>query len=130
MTLDQVELVLAWTIGVLLFVSALLTLIRITRGPSVLDRAVASDVLVTIAICAIGVQAALTRLSTTLPLLVSLSLVGFLGSVAVARFVARDKDAEDGGSAVGPLQADPEQADSWLGDQDDAGRITDDRGAQ
>lgn len=94
MTLDLLETVLAWAIGGLLAVSALLALIRITIGPSVLDRVVGSDVLVSIVVCSLGAQAALTEGSTTLPLLISLSLVGFLGSVAVARFVARDRDPE------------------------------------
>ncbi|WP_298752092.1 monovalent cation/H+ antiporter complex subunit F [uncultured Serinicoccus sp.] len=92
MTIDLVELVLTWIVGGLLAVSATLTLIRITIGPSVLDRVVATDVLVSIVICALGAYAALSDAWTTLPLLISLSLVGFLGSVAVARFVARDRD--------------------------------------
>ena len=94
MTLDLLETVLAWAIGGLLALSALLALIRITIGPSVLDRVVGSDVLVSIVVCSLGAQAALTDGSSTLPLLISLSLVGFLGSVAVARFVARDRDPE------------------------------------
>lgn len=92
MTIDSIEIWLTWVIGGLLFVSALLTLIRITLGPSVLDRVVASDVMVSIVVCALGASAALSDAWTTLPLLISLSLVGFMGSVAVARFVARDRD--------------------------------------
>lgn len=84
--------VMTWLIGGLLTVSALLTLIRIIIGPSVLDRVVATDVLVSIVVCALGAHVALNPGSTTLPLLISLSLVGFMGSVAVARFVARDRD--------------------------------------
>ncbi|MGO0575862.1 monovalent cation/H+ antiporter complex subunit F [Ornithinimicrobium panacihumi] len=92
MTIDTLETVLAWAIGALLFLAAALTIIRITVGPTVLDRVVASDVLVSIVVCALGAHVALSGLSTTLPLLVSLSLVGFLGAVAVARFVAQDED--------------------------------------
>jgi multicomponent Na+:H+ antiporter subunit F len=73
-------------------VAALLTLIRIVRGPSVLDRAVGSEVLVSILVCAIGIQAAMSRQPHALPILVSLSLLGFLGSGAVVRFVPRDVD--------------------------------------
>ena len=96
MSLDVLEQVLSWVVGALLAVSALLTLVRMTIGPSVLDRVVASDVIVSIVVCALGAHAALTSGSTTLPLLISLSLVGFMGSVAVARFVARDRDPEPG----------------------------------
>ncbi len=84
--------IVAVTVG-LLALSALLALVRIVRGPSIIDRAVANEVLVSTMVCALGVEAAITRRSTTLPILVSLSLVGFLASVAVARFVARDRDA-------------------------------------
>lgn len=90
--MSVVETVLTWLVGGLLTLSALLTLVRITRGPSVLDRVVGTDVLVSIVICGLGAYAALTDAWTTLPLLISLSLVGILGSVAVARFVARDRD--------------------------------------
>lgn len=92
MSFDLIETVLTWMVGGLLMISAALTLLRITIGPSVLDRVVATDVLVSIVICVLGAYAALTDASTTLPLLISLSLVGFMGSVAVARFVARDRD--------------------------------------
>ena len=75
---------------VVLTISALLAIRRIIQGPTVMDRAVASDVLVSIIVCALGVEAAITRDSTTLPILISLSLVGFLASVAVARFMSHD----------------------------------------
>lgn len=84
--------IMPWAIGFLLFTSGLLTLGRIIRGPSVLDRVVASDVLVSIVICSLGAQTALVEGNSTLPILITLSLVGFMGSVAVARFVARDRD--------------------------------------
>lgn len=93
MTVDEIESILTWIIGGLLALSAFLTLIRITIGPSVLDRVVASDVMVSIIVSGLGAYAALTEPRTTLPLLISLSLVGFIGSVAVARFVARDRDS-------------------------------------
>ncbi len=80
--------------GAVLSISAALALIRIVRGPSVLDRAVGVEVLVSTIVCALGVEAATTRHTATLPLLISLSLVGFIGSVSVARFVARDRDEE------------------------------------
>lgn len=102
----------------LLVVSALLVLIRIVRGPSVLDRTVAGEVMMSIMVCAFGLEAAINRNPTTLPILVSLSLLGFVGSVAVARFVARDHDRgsdlpsaaafieRDGADAVPPPRRD------------------------
>lgn len=86
------ESVLTAVIVVVLGCAALLTVARIVRGPSVLDRAIASEVLVTILVCALGAEAALTRHATTLPILVSISLLGFISSLAVVRFVPRDVD--------------------------------------
>lgn len=84
--------IVTWAVGSVLVLASLLTVIRIVTGPSVLDRVVASDVLVSIVVCALGAQTALVEGTSTLPILITLSLVGFMGSVAVARFVARDRD--------------------------------------
>ncbi|MDO5711829.1 MAG: monovalent cation/H+ antiporter complex subunit F [Micrococcales bacterium] len=86
----------------ILAVSALLSLARMVRGPSIVDRAVANEVLVGVLICALGVEAAVTRHDTTLPILVSLSLVGFLASLAVARFVGGDDATHPDGAAGDP----------------------------
>lgn len=66
-------------------------LIRLVRGPSTLDRIVAVDVLLAIVICAIATEAAHTRDATSLPLLVGLSILGFIGSVSVGRFAPRGR---------------------------------------
>lgn len=76
-------------VTVLLSVATLFAVIRIIRGPSMLDRMVATDVLLAIVVGALGAEAAYNRHATTLPILVVLSTVGFVGSVTVARFVAR-----------------------------------------
>lgn len=88
----SLQTVLVGAAAAVLVVSALLVLVRIIRGPSVLDRTVASEVLVSVIVCGLGLEAAVNRHATTLPILVSLSLTGFVGSVAIARFVARDHD--------------------------------------
>lgn len=75
----------------ILGVAAALTIYRMTAGPTMLDRVIAMDVLVAIVVCGLGVEAAFNRHATTLPILVVLSLVGFVGSVSVARFAARDR---------------------------------------
>ena len=90
----------------ILAVSALLALLRMVRGPSIVDRAVANEVLIGIMICALGVEAALTRHDTTLPILISLSLVGFLASVAVARFVGGDAAPDPRAESVAPDDSD------------------------
>jgi multicomponent Na+:H+ antiporter subunit F len=79
--------------GLLMGAGAVGALIRIIRGPSALDRIIASDVLVATAICAIGAEMAITGHTDTLPVLLGLALFGILGSVAVARFISARDDA-------------------------------------
>ncbi len=69
--------------------AALLTVWRIIVGPSILDRAVASDVLLTLVICALGAEMALNQHTRTLPVLLIVAAVGVFGSISIARFVAR-----------------------------------------
>jgi multicomponent Na+:H+ antiporter subunit F len=81
---------------VMLAVAAVCTVARMTMGPTLLDRAVALDVFIAVGICALAVEAAINRHTTTLPILLALSLLGFVGSVSVARFTrgSDDIDAE------------------------------------
>jgi multicomponent Na+:H+ antiporter subunit F len=46
-------------------------------------------VLLAIVVCAIAAEAAYTRDATSLPIQVGLSILGFVGSVSVARFSPR-----------------------------------------
>lgn len=75
-------------------VSALITVWRIIVGPSILDRAVASDVLLTLIICALGAEMAINHHTRTLPLLLIVAAVGVFGSISIARFVARRDGVE------------------------------------
>ena len=74
-------------------IAALLTVWRIIVGPSILDRAVAADVLLTLLICVLGAEMAINHHTRTLPLLLIVAAVGVFGSISIARFVAR----KDGG---------------------------------
>lgn len=76
--------------GVLLLISALLITLRVLAGPTSLDRLVAVDALLAIAMCGLALWAVYTRDTTIAPAIVALALVGFLGSVSVARFRVRD----------------------------------------
>jgi multicomponent Na+:H+ antiporter subunit F len=80
--------------GAALTVSAVLLIIRMAIGPTMLDRVIALDVVVAVLICAIAAEAAANRHATTLPILVVLSLAGFVGSVSVARFTSPSSDLE------------------------------------
>jgi multicomponent Na+:H+ antiporter subunit F len=68
----------------LLGVAGLLLVVRMTAGPTVLDRVVALEALVSVLICGLALEAAVNQHSYTVPALVGLSLLGFIGSVSVA----------------------------------------------
>jgi multicomponent Na+:H+ antiporter subunit F len=89
--------------GAMLALAAALTLVRLVRGPGMLDRSIALDVL-TACVLAVVTLAASDRRGYLLPMLLLLSLVGFTGSVAIARFAAGDDSGDDGarGTAPGP----------------------------
>lgn len=70
----------------MLFLAALLVLARMTWGPTMLDRAISFDVIVSIAVCALGLEAAVNLHGYTLPLLAALSLLGFISSTGIASF--------------------------------------------
>ncbi|GIJ26922.1 hypothetical protein Vqi01_20840 [Micromonospora qiuiae] len=75
----------------LLSMTALLALVRLYRGPSLMDRVVAADMLLATIVAAVGAEAAINRHATTLPVLVVLALLGFIGAVALVRFAAPEK---------------------------------------
>ena len=79
--------VVYWLTYGLLGAGALLALVRLARGPSLLDRVVATDALLVIISAGLAVYAALTRNPTVVPVLVVVSLLGFVGSVSVARYI-------------------------------------------
>ena len=72
-----------------LAVAALLLLARLLIGPSVPDRIVALDTLLQVVVAGIAVGAAATGSSYFLAVLVAVALLGFVGTVVVARFVER-----------------------------------------
>jgi multicomponent Na+:H+ antiporter subunit F len=69
--------------------AAILAVVRIVRGPSILDRAVASDVLLTEVMCVLGAEMAINGHTRSIPVLLIIAAIGVFGSIAVARFVAR-----------------------------------------
>ena len=74
-------------VAVMLSLAAAGAIFRIARGPSILDRVLAADVLLTIVGAALATDMIVNRNLNYLALLVSISLIGFIGSVTVARFV-------------------------------------------
>lgn len=71
----------------LLTLALLLTVVRVVRGPTLADRVVALDMLVAVAIGLIAVIAFKTGFFLYIDIAIALGLVGFLATVAFARFI-------------------------------------------
>ncbi len=76
-------------IYVVFTVAALLTIVKIIVGPSILDRAVGADVLLTLVLCVLGSEMAINHHTRTLPVMLVIAALGVFGSISIARFVAR-----------------------------------------
>lgn len=72
---------------VILPISFLLTAVRVILGPTLADRVVGLDMLVAIAIGFIALIALKTGYHLYIDIAIALGLVGFLATVAFARFV-------------------------------------------
>ncbi len=71
----------------ILTLAFVLTIVRILKGPSLPDRVLALDMLVSIGIAYIAVVAIKTSYSLYLDVAIALGLVGFLATVAFARYI-------------------------------------------
>lgn len=80
---------------VLIAAGAVFAVVAVVRGPASPDRAVASDVIVTLFMAAVVVAMTVTGLETFVPFLLVLALLGFISSATVARFLGRsDREGE------------------------------------
>jgi len=82
-----------WVISsAMLVAAAVVTMVRLLIGPSTLDRLVATDTLIAVTTCAIGIWAAYSLDTTVTYSLAALALISFVGSVSIARFRVPDLD--------------------------------------
>ncbi len=84
---------------VLLIISFFLTVLRLVLGPSLADRVLSLDFLFTLGMTFIAVFIVATGRTVYLDIALALGLVGFLATVAYARFVYmrwRRNEARDG----------------------------------
>ncbi|ACV80238.1 monovalent cation/H+ antiporter complex subunit F [Nakamurella multipartita] len=82
---------IAMIAGTFFGIGALLAAIRLVKGPTQIDRAVALDVLLAILVGVIVLTAAVSDSSITLVIAVVVSLLGFLGSASLAKLMPRDR---------------------------------------
>lgn len=83
--------ILLGIVAVILGISALCAIYRVARGPSILDRVLAVDVLLAIVGGALATDMVLNGHTNSLAILVATSVIGFIASVTVARFVTERK---------------------------------------
>jgi multisubunit Na+/H+ antiporter MnhF subunit len=72
-----------------LAVGALLSVVRLVRGPSIADRVVASDLFLTFLVMAAATLSARSGQGVYLEAMLVVAVVGFLGTAMVARFIER-----------------------------------------
>jgi len=72
-----------------LAVSIVLVFIRFLKGPSIADRVVALDLLITIGISIITVYSILSKQSTFLDIAMILALIAFLGTIAFSYYLEK-----------------------------------------
>jgi multicomponent Na+:H+ antiporter subunit F len=99
MTEQALLAVAIWIANALLVISFLLTVARVVRGPTLADRVVALDMLVGIAIGFIALVAIKTGFVLYIDVAIALGLVGFLATVAFARFILSRRTADEEGEA-------------------------------
>jgi multicomponent Na+:H+ antiporter subunit F len=75
-------------------VGAVLIVFRIVRGPTILDRMIASDVLLTTMMLVLGAAMAIQRRTDLLPVLLVLAATAAFGTIAVARSVSKHDRTE------------------------------------
>lgn len=78
---------------VILSLSLLLTTVRVVKGPTLSDRIVGLDMLVSVGMAFIAVIGVKTNYFLYIDIGIALGLVGFLSTVAFARFVLHNGDS-------------------------------------
>lgn len=76
----------------ILAISVMLVFIRLLKGPAVVDRVIALDLIITIGIGIITVYSIRMDQKVLLDVAVILALIAFLGTVAFAYYIEKQKD--------------------------------------
>lgn len=72
---------------ILLGIALILSMVRIVIGPTVADRVLALDLLTVLAMGFIGAIAVRTGITLYLDIAIAVALLGFLATVALARYI-------------------------------------------
>ncbi|EBA11044.1 monovalent cation/H+ antiporter complex subunit F [Roseobacter sp. CCS2] len=94
--------ILDWSIYatfVMVMLSLAIAFIRLAKGPTLADRVVALDMMTILIIAVCGVVAVATGVFAMLDVALVLALVGFLATVALARYAERRDVRQNGDDA-------------------------------
>ena len=81
---------------IMLTIAMLIAVVRVVIGPTLADRVLALDLLTVLAMGFVGAIAIRTGLTLYLDIAISLALLGFLATVAFARYMlSRLQDEDD-----------------------------------
>lgn len=79
----------------MVLVAIALGFLRLRRGPTLADRVVALDMMSVLIVAFCGVYAVLVREAAFIDVLLVVALIGFLATVALARYAERRTEADD-----------------------------------
>ncbi|KIP52392.1 monovalent cation/H+ antiporter complex subunit F [Leucobacter komagatae] len=88
------EVVLFIVVGVGLTFTALAALVLIVRGPTILDRMVASDVLLTTVVLSLGADMVARNHTDSIPIMVAIAATATFATIVVSRYVKRRTDSD------------------------------------
>ena len=74
----------------MLAVAAILTFIRLAKGPTLPDRVIAIDLIGVLLVCLLVVMAGITAQQAFLDVAMVIALISFVGTVAYARYIERE----------------------------------------
>ncbi|RRD36024.1 hypothetical protein EII31_00025 [Leucobacter sp. OH2974_COT-288] len=89
------EILILWGGGGLLAAAAFLALLRALLGPTVLDRMIASDVLLTTIVLVLGLEMVINKHTNSVPVMIGVSATAALATITVARYVRRKADGQN-----------------------------------
>ncbi|MGC4234510.1 MAG: monovalent cation/H+ antiporter complex subunit F [Niabella sp.] len=76
----------------ILTISVILVFIRLFRGPAIVDRVIALDLIITIGIGIITVYSIRQNQKILLDVAIILALIAFLGTIAFSYYIEKQKD--------------------------------------
>lgn len=97
--------------GALLAASALAAVVRVILGPTIVDRMLASDVLLTVLMLMVGAEMVINGHDRTIPVMLVLAGTAAFSTIAVARYVTQQDRRPD---ASGPRGTRPRDGDASM----------------